>query len=53
MAHGLFRTVRAEDPSVRITNLDVESASSSKTVGAVDTILESMQQPAPKMHVDN
>ena len=53
MAHGLFRTVRAEDPSVRVTTLDVESVSSSRTVGAVDTILESMQRPAPKTRVDN
>ncbi|KAL8658105.1 MAG: hypothetical protein Q9226_001255, partial [Calogaya cf. arnoldii] len=27
MAHGLFRTVRAEDPSDSVTTLDVESAS--------------------------
>ncbi|KAL8645664.1 MAG: hypothetical protein Q9226_007199, partial [Calogaya cf. arnoldii] len=27
MAHGLFRTVRAEDPSVSVTTLDLESAS--------------------------
>ncbi|KAL8895775.1 MAG: hypothetical protein Q9192_003453 [Flavoplaca navasiana] len=53
MAHGLFRTVRAEDPSVRVTTLDVESTSSSRTVGAVDTILKSIQRPAPKTHIDN
>lgn len=53
MAHGLLRTVRAEDPSVSVTTLDVESASSSRTMGAVNTILKSIQRPAPTTHVDN
>ena len=53
MAHGLFRTVRAEDPSVSVTTLDVESASGSKTLGAIDTVLRSLQQPVPKTHVES
>lgn len=53
MAHGLFRTVRAEDPSVSVTTLDVESASGPKTLGAIDTILKSLRQPAPKTHIEN
>lgn len=53
MAHGLFRTVRAEDQSVSVTTLDVESASGTSTVKAIDTILRSLQQPAPKTHVEN
>ena len=53
MAHGLFRTVRAEDPSVSVTTLDVESASSSTTLGAIDSVLRSLQQPPPKSNVEN
>ena len=53
MAHGLFRTVRAEDPSVSVTTLDVESASGNRTVGAIDRILKSLQQPPPKTRIEN
>lgn len=53
MAHGLFRTVRAEDPSVSVTTLDVESASGTKTLGVIDSVLRSLQQPPPKTHVEN
>ena len=53
MAHGLFRTVRAEDPSVSVTTLDVESASSSKTLGAIDSVLRTLQQSPPKSYVEN
>ena len=53
MAHGLFRTVRAEDPSVSVTTLDVESASGIKTLEAIDSVLRSLQQPPPKTHVEN
>ncbi|KAL8683912.1 MAG: hypothetical protein Q9186_000123 [Xanthomendoza sp. 1 TL-2023] len=53
MAHGLFRTVRAEDPSVSVTTLDVESASGPATLGAIDNILKSLRQPAPKTHIEN
>ncbi|KAL8912790.1 MAG: hypothetical protein Q9171_002248 [Xanthocarpia ochracea] len=53
MAHGLFRTVRAEDPSVGVTTLDVESASGPKTIQAIDTVLRSLQRPASKTHVEN
>lgn len=53
MAHGLFRTVRAEDQSISVMTLDVESASGMSTVKAIDTILRSLQQPAPKTHVEN
>jgi hypothetical protein len=53
MAHGLFRTVRAEDPSVSVTTLDVESASGSKTLGAIDSVLRSLKQPRPRKHVEN
>ena len=53
MAHGLFRTVRSEDPSVSVTTLDVEKASGAKTLGAIDTILKSLRQPSPKTHIEN
>ena len=53
MAHGLFRTVRAEDPSVSVTTLDVESTSGIKTLGAIDSVLRSLQEPPPKSHVEN
>lgn len=53
MAHGLFRTVRAEDPSVSVTTLDVEDALGPKTLGAIDTILRSLQQPVLKTHMEN
>ena len=53
MAHGLFRTVRAEDPSVSVTTLDVESSSGGQTLRAIDSVLRSLQQPAPKTHIEN
>ena len=53
MAHGLFRTVRAEDPSVSVTTLDVESGSGDHTLEAIDTILHTLLQPAPKTHIEN
>ena len=53
MAHGLFRTVRAEDPSVSVTTLDVESTSGVRTLSAIDSVLKSLQQPPPKTHVEN
>ena len=53
MAHGLFRTVRAEDPSVSVTTLDVERSSGSQTLEAIDSVLHTLQQPAPKTHIEN
>lgn len=53
MAHGLFRTVRAEDPSVSVTTLDVESSSGGHTLEAIDIILHTLLQPAPKSHIEN
>ena len=53
MIHGLFRTVRAEDPSVSVTTLDVENPWGSKTLGAIDSVLRSLQQPPPKSYVEN
>ena len=53
MAHGLFRTVRAEDPSVSVTTLDVECSSGSHTLEAIDSVLHTLSQPAPKTHIEN
>ena len=53
MIHGLARTVRAEDPSVNLTTLDVESASGSTTVWAIDEILKSLQGSPPKKRVES
>ncbi|KAJ5375590.1 Acyl transferase/acyl hydrolase/lysophospholipase [Penicillium concentricum] len=40
LVHGLFRTIRAEDPSVRLTTLDVETAESSATFAAIHHVLD-------------
>ncbi|KAL3424012.1 beta-ketoacyl synthase domain-containing protein [Phlyctema vagabunda] len=53
MVHGLGRTVRAEDPSISFTTLDVESHTGSNTIKSIDAILESLQQPALRTHIEN
>ena len=53
LIHGLGRTVRAEDPSVSLTTLDVESSSSSKTLWAIDEILHSLQGDPPKKSIES
>lgn len=40
MIHGLARVVRAEDPSVSITTLDVEEAAGEHTVPAIHAVLK-------------
>ncbi|KAK3947153.1 KR domain-containing protein, partial [Pseudoneurospora amorphoporcata] len=40
VVHGLFRVVRREDPTARLTTLDVQSATSLATAWVVDKILE-------------
>lgn len=39
MIHGLARTVRNEDPSIRIITLDVESATGPSTIAAINSVL--------------
>ena len=39
LVHGLFRTVRAEDPSLSLTTLDVEFGKGPATISAVDRVL--------------
>ena len=53
MIHGLARTIRAEDPSVSLTTLDVEISSRAETITAIDSILKSLKSPAPKTHIEN
>jgi acyl transferase domain-containing protein/NADPH:quinone reductase-like Zn-dependent oxidoreductase len=53
LVHGFFRTIRAEDPSLRLTTLDVEEAEGPATTDAIDRILRRLQLPAPKSQVDN
>lgn len=53
LIHGLARTVRAEDPSINLTTLDVESSSSDQTIEAINTILKSLQIPPPRTHMEN
>lgn len=50
MIHGLTRVVRAEDPSVCFTTLDVEAAQGDATIQAIDKILQTLEIPRPKTH---
>jgi hypothetical protein len=47
MIHGLARTVRAEDSSVKVTTLDVQDAAGPGTFGAVTSVLEKVQCKDP------
>lgn len=40
LAHGMLRTIRQEDPSLRLVTLDVQASDSSATTSAVVNILE-------------
>ncbi|KAK7542637.1 putative polyketide synthase [Phyllosticta citribraziliensis] len=42
MIHGLTRTIRAEDPSVRITTLDVEESAGRHTVPTINSVLRGL-----------
>ena len=53
MIHGLTRSIRAEDPSISITTLDVEKATNSSTVPTIDTILKTLQDSAPLTNVES
>lgn len=50
MMHGLARTVRAEDPLVDVTLLDVEDAAGPATFYAVTEVLRKAQEDKPKLH---
>ena len=55
LIHGLARTVRAEDPSIVLTTLDVESTnpSSATTTEAIHRVLKTFKLPIPKSHIEN
>ena len=53
MIHRLARTIRAEDPSVSLTTLDVQSTSGSGTLAAINSLLKSLGRPALKSHIEN
>ncbi|KXX76491.1 Lovastatin diketide synthase LovF [Madurella mycetomatis] len=44
LVHGLFRVIRREDPTARLTVLDVQSATSPATVHAISTVLSVLQR---------
>jgi hypothetical protein len=45
MIYGLCRSVRTEDPSMRLTTLDVEDPTNDKTIPVIDTLLRTIQEP--------
>lgn len=47
MIHGLCRTVRAEDPSVAVTTLDVQNPEGVHTASTISTILDHIQRRGP------
>jgi NADPH:quinone reductase-like Zn-dependent oxidoreductase len=53
MIHGLGRTVRAEDPLIQLTTLDVSGGSTEATVESVETILEQLGRPQVFHHVES
>jgi acyl transferase domain-containing protein/NADPH:quinone reductase-like Zn-dependent oxidoreductase len=43
MIHGLCRSVRTEDPSMRLITLDIEDTTSGSAVASIDTVLRAFQ----------
>ncbi|RDA93594.1 hypothetical protein CP533_6132 [Ophiocordyceps camponoti-saundersi (nom. inval.)] len=52
MIYGLCRTVRREDPSMGITNLDVEDPNNDAAVPCIDLLLRSIQRQASIKEAD-
>ncbi|KAK6082377.1 beta-ketoacyl synthase domain-containing protein [Seiridium cupressi] len=46
MIHGLFRSVRTEDPSMRITTLDLEDPSNKAAIASIDLVLKQIKKPS-------
>lgn len=44
LVHGLFRVIRQEDPTARLTTLDVQSSTSPATICAVDEVLRQISR---------
>ncbi|RDL42230.1 Acyl transferase hydrolase [Venustampulla echinocandica] len=53
LIHGLFRTIRAEDRSLHITTLDIESLSIPASSAAVQNVLASLLAPLPKTGLES
>ena len=53
LIHGLARTVRAEDPSVNLTTLDVGFKSGANTLWAMNCILEYLLSPPHKKRIES
>lgn len=53
LIHGLARTLRAEDPSLRITTLDLESTSSKETLATIHRTLEHINVPIRPTQIEN
>jgi acyl transferase domain-containing protein len=51
--HGLFRVIRAEEPTIRLTTLDVESAASNTTTVAIDSILNRIFETTASTQVES
>lgn len=53
MIHGIFRTIRQEDPSLSLMTLDLHVGNSSAAVSATVNVLEILAGTSPKTFVDN
>lgn len=48
LVHGLFRTIRMEDPNAKLTTLDVQSSTSTTTAFSIDLVLRSLRKSPSK-----
>ena len=53
MIFGLARTVRAEDPSVKLTCLDIESDTGDYSIDAINDVAQSLRKGQPKTRIEN
>jgi hypothetical protein len=53
IAHGFFRTIRAEEPLLNLMTLDVESATGPATIGAIEIALNKLTNPLPVKDIES
>ena len=53
LIHGLARVARAENPSLVLLTLDIESGSSATGLSAIDRLLKTTQLAEPKTSIEN
>ena len=53
MVHGLFRTIRNENPTVSLTTLDLESPDSRYSSESISRVLRTLNKPPVKTHIEN